>query len=52
MIRNFFMRNFFMKNKNNSNSNKYMLVIHRNLNLSDVKVKPIPNKERYETIDY
>lgn len=48
MFRNFFMRNFFMKN----NSNKCMLVIHRNLNLTDVKVKPIPNKERYETIDY
>ena len=48
MFRNFFIRNFFMKNK----INKCMIVIHRNLNLTDVKVKPIPNKERYETIDY
>lgn len=50
MFRNFFIRNFFMKNKNKGN--KCMIVIHRNLNLTDVKVKPIPNKERYETIDY
>lgn len=48
MFRNFFIRNFFMKNK----GNKCMIVIHKNLNLTDVKVKPIPNKERYETIDY
>ena len=33
-----------------NNSNKCMIVIHRNLNLTDVKVKPIPNKERYEQL--
>lgn len=37
-----------MKNK----GNKCMIVIHRNLNLTELKVIPIPNKERYETIDY
>jgi hypothetical protein len=46
MLRNLFFRNFFLKNR------KCMIVIHKDLNLTDIKVKNIPFKERYETIDF
>jgi hypothetical protein len=29
-----------------------MIVIHKDLKLTDIKVKDIPFKERYETIDF
>lgn len=46
MLRNIFFRNFFLKNR------KCMIVIHKDLKLTDIKVKNIPFKERYETIDF
>ena len=46
MLRNLFFRNFFLKNRIS------MIVIHKDLKLTDIKVKNIPFKERYETIDF
>jgi hypothetical protein len=50
MLRNFFFRNIFLKNY--SNKKKSLIVIHKDLKLTDIKVKDIPFKERYETIDF
>lgn len=50
MIRNLFFRKIFLKNY--SNTKKCMIVIHKDLKLTDIKVKDIPFKERYETIDF
>lgn len=50
MLRNLFFRNIFLKKY--SNTKKCTIVIHKDLKLTDIKVKDIPFKERYETIDF
>lgn len=46
IFRNFLYRNFFQKKINNS------IVINRELNIMNVKVKNVPFYERYESIDF
>ncbi len=55
MFQNFFFRNLFLRNslqKQNTIKKKSMIVIDGRLNIMDLKLKYIPFKERYETVDF
>ena len=50
LFRNMFLKNNYKLIKNNTK--KTMIIINSNLRLTEIKVKSIPYKERYETIDF